>query len=253
VSIRVLEGKLSMEERVILWMNRRHWLLSLGGALAAAGLALGQKEDQTPRVWIYRDVPNTGQKDTRSESERYFAPFFFFPESKARDLSVNINHPASDFDRDEKGTCVEFVFRLAGANDWAGIGFVPGGDVRNKPPLNIAKELLIGFGRPVHLRFRARTKPGQTVRVRFESGGLTVGKTGDGIRFPQVPEPEVTVLKDQWRDITIDLTKKAAGLERVVCPLKVIVRGSENVGKEEITVYVDDICFEVGVREKEKK
>jgi len=221
--------------------------------VSPTSVGLGQaKEEPLPRVWIYRDVPGPKDKDTRTKSELYFQPFFYLPEKKASDISVDIKKPASDIDPDEKGTCVEFSFFNLKANDFAGAGFVPEGDLNtDKPPLNVADSLLTGFGRPVFLKFRARAKPKQTIKVCFESCGLSAGPLVDGIRPAQKPDTYPTVVADKWKEITIDLTKKAAGLDKVACPLKVIVRANENPGKEEITVYVDDIRFEVGDKKEE--
>jgi hypothetical protein len=84
------------------------------------------------------------------------------------------------------------------------------------------------------------------VKVSFETCGLQTGRHVDGIRLPQTPSPKVTPLDDSWREVTIDLTRKAEGLSFVVCPLKVIVRADDNPGRDELTVYVDEVRFEVG-------
>jgi hypothetical protein len=221
-------------------------LLPLFLLLSQPGPGFGQKkEEPVPQVWIYRDVPREGETDTLTPSERYFQPFFFFPEAKVSKIVVNDRLPADKLDLDAKGTCVEFTFGLEGADDFAGAGFIPGGKLGAKPPRNVAEKLLVG-GRSVYLKFRARAKEGQTVRARFEACGLSFGDYADGIELPLTPHPDVTVLKDKWQAVTIDLTKKAEGLESVFCPLKVIVRYNENPGKDEVTVYVDDIRFEVG-------
>jgi hypothetical protein len=240
-------------------MTKRMRLIVAGGLLCAFGLlaepnaGFSQEKGLVPRVWIYKNVPGPEDKDARKQPELYFAPFFYFPETKASRIIVNVSKPVSDLDPDEKGTCIEFVFFDLGADDYAGAGFVPEGTLKtSKAPLNIAKDLLVGFNRPVYLNLRARTKAKQIVKVRFECGGLAVGTLVDGVRPAQLPVPEVTVLNDKWKDVTIDLTKKAAGLEKVACPLKVIVRANENPGKDEITVYVDDIRFEVGLMQNKK-
>jgi len=209
------------------------------------GEAQEKKEEATPRVWIYKDVPGKGETDKRSEAERYFTPYFFYPESKVKKIQVNAKKAASDLDGGAEGTCLEFTFSDLNANEYAGAGFIPGDSLGEREAYNIAEKLLVGFDRPVFLKFRARTKAKDKVKVRFECFGLGDGRLRDGIKT-QTPDPDLTVLGDSWKDITVDITKKAAGLDSVVSPLRVVVRANENAGKEEIIVYVDDVRFEVG-------
>lgn len=212
---------------------------------ARAG-AKADPQDNVPRVWISRDVPPSGQDDPRTPEELYFKPFWLFPESRVTKIQVNEAFPANRLDGDAQGTCVEMVFTLSGANDWVGAGWMAGDHIGDKPPLNLAEKLLVGFDRPVYLKFRARTKAKETVRVHFEAFGFASGDTTDGIRPAQTPQPQVTTLTDKWQTITIDLTKKAAGLEAVVCPLKVIAKADDNPRRDEVTAYVDDLRIEVG-------
>ncbi|HKI36843.1 MAG TPA: hypothetical protein VKA46_33635 [Gemmataceae bacterium] len=251
-----------MNEQATVPMSRSGFPLWFGiavvsGLLALPAVGLGQKkeeqkEEPLPRVWIYRDMPGTEEKDTRTASERYFTPSFFFPESKASEIVVDPKMPVSKLESGGEGTCVEFAFGLKGVDDWAGAGFIPGDKLGDKSAFNVAEKLLVGFGRPVHLKFRARTKDGQIVKARFESCGVKSGDLRDGIELPQTPKPAVTTLGAKWQDVSIELTKKAAGLDKVVCPLKVVVRANENAGKEQVTVYVDDIRFEIGDKKDDK-
>jgi len=236
-------------------------LLALA-TMASAG-ALGQEpkqpvsEDAIPRVWIYRDVPAPGQEDTRSAPERHFTPYLYMPEKGANRISVNVRMPCAELDSEEKGTCVEFLFAMSGVNDWLSAGFIPGGRPGDRPPRNVidSDHFVVGFGRPVFLRFRARTAKGQTANVGFESGGFADGEIKDGIRPAETPKEQPTRLTDKWAQISIDLTKKAGGLNSVASPLRVVVRANENAGRGEILVYVDDVRFEIGepVKEKDKR
>ena len=230
------------------------WALTGLGFVQPGYAQQNEANDGIPRVWIYRNVPEEGkEEDKRAESERHFKPFYFMPEAKANSISVNEQRSVEDipYNGNGDGTCIEYVFGLNGADDFAVAAMIPGGKLGEKQPFDIInKGLVVGSGRPVFLKFLARTTEGQKVKVRFESGGLSVGKVRDGIRLPQVPNPDPTLLTDEWKVVTIDLTKKAAGLDSVASPLKVIVRSSDNPKQDEITVFVDDVRYEVGQPKK---
>lgn len=212
----------------------------LAGACAVAAQPLPD------RVWIYRKKLPVGAQPT-SAAEAYFSPFFIFPESATDRVRVNPSKPAADFGPVDEAddTCVEFYFGLAGGDDFVGAGFIPGDKLGAEPAFDLTQHLSVGFGRQVHLKFRARTADGERVRVRFESCGLAAGKLEDGIKLPQTPRPQVTALDDKWQTVSIDLSQKAAGLVSLACPLKVIVRSSDNPNTEEAAVFVDDVRFEI--------
>ena len=144
---------------------------------APAGVALAQdtpktKEGQGPGtnvVWIYRN----GEGD-RTPSELYFGsgPTYFSPAAKATDISLNSAFSVADFGNGGEGTCIELIFTLNNASDWASAGFIPGGSIGPRPAYNVAEHLAPELGRPVFLRFRARTKAGEKAKVKFTSGNF---------------------------------------------------------------------------------
>ena len=241
-----------MHRKILL--RRREWLLSASAAFAAMpiwpSLVSAQDGNQsrtsTNVVWIYKDMGAD-----RSPSEIHFTPFYYSPEAKATDITTNAEFPTKRLDPDGEGTCLSYVFTLNGANDYASAGFMPGSQLGDRPPYDVAKPLAAGFGRPVYLKFRARTANGRRVRVSFTSGGFAKGDLEDGVKPAQSPKEDerthnkVTTLTDKWETFVIDLRKKAAGLDSVVNPLQVIARYNDN-RVDEVTVYVDDVRYEVG-------
>jgi hypothetical protein len=203
----------------------------------------GERGPGTNVVWVYRNG-----EGKRTPSELYFGsgPTYFSPESKALDISLNAAFPVADLGDQGEGSCIELVFPLASAIDWASAGFIPGGSIGAKPAYNVAEHLAPELGRPVFLRFRARTKAGERVRVKFTSGNFALGALKDGVRPAQRPRNTPTLLTDRWTPVEIDLTPKAAGLESVVVPLQITATAVDNPGKQEVTVYVDDVRYEVG-------
>lgn len=239
-------------------MSSRRYMHAVFGAVAMLGVCAGlsapaqEKKGDPPKkaapdkAYIYKDMPGKDEEDTRSKSELHFTPYLFMPESNAKLVNVNTKFPITDISPDEKGTCIEISVSDLRANDWAGPAFIPGDKLGAKPAYDFTNDIVVGFGRSVALKFRARTKAKETVRVRFECFGFADGDLRDAIRPTQTPNPDLSVLNDTWKDFSIDITKKAAGLNKVVSPLRVIVRQSENAKTNEVVVYLDDIRIELG-------
>jgi hypothetical protein len=233
-----------MKMRIDPWITRVVGLLLVSVAMiASAAPSNAQTSGSTNVVWIIR-AANDGRP---SDSELHFSPFYISPDNKTTDVTINRDKPIEQIDPSGKGTCIEYIFVLRNVNDWASAGFTPGSQLGDKPAYNVAERLTLGSGRPVYLKFQARTLFGndERARVRFTSGGFASGDLVDGVRPAQTPRPPLTVLNDRWQTITIDMSKKWNGLDRVVNPLQVIVRASDNPGKDEVTVYIKDVRFEV--------
>jgi len=210
----------------------------------------GERGSGTNVVWIYRN----GEGD-RTPSELYFGsgPTYYSPVQKAPDISLNaafpsrpLVDPTADLGNEGEGTCIELIFTLNNSTDWASAGFIPGGSIGARPAYNVAEHLAPELGRPVFLRFRARTRAGERVRAKFTSGNFALGLLRDGVRPAQRPRNWPTLLTDRWANVEIDLTPRAAGLESVVVPLQIIAEAADNPGMHAVTVYVDDVRYEVG-------
>ena len=198
------------------------------------------------QLWIYRNVPLNDKNDNRSRSERLYEPFFFFPAEATIDISVSTQSRIGVMSHDED-TCVEITFRLSGdKSDWKGVSFVPSGSNPGRVPgINVSRELRLRPGQLVFLKFRVLTTERGGARVRFQCGGLHVGKYTDGIRFGRQPKSRNTIVTDAWTEVSIDLSKGAVeGLNSVINALSLIVRSEDNPGVQELTVFLDDIRFE---------
>jgi hypothetical protein len=212
---------------------------------AAAGA-----ENAPQRVWIYKDVPGPGEQRKRDASELYFTPFNIAPAAKANDVAIRDQEPVKRSDGTVDGTCIEAIVRLSGATDWASFGFMPGSRLGERPPRDLVNDdhLVVGNGRPVFLRFRAKTAEGQRAHIRFFACGQGFRDIKDKIMPSVTTKRPVTTLTERWEEVEIDLTKEAArgGLTAVAFPLTAAIRAEDNPGAEQITVAIDDVRFEAG-------
>lgn len=221
--------------------------------MAFPGGRIGGAQDEEKRlttVWVYRDIPGPNEKDTRTDSERKFQPFWIQPENKTNDVVVTDHLRANRLDKEAKGTVCEFAFRLR-AREFAEVLFLPGGNnPGTRPGVDVTRALFLDNRMPVFLTFRARTVKDATVKAVFKIGGVAGRDYRDGLRFPEVAKPTPMRLTDQWREVSIDLKGKAKELESVICPLTVTVKETDNPGVEKLTVYIDDVRFEVRPKTK---
>jgi exo-beta-1,3-glucanase (GH17 family) len=199
-------------------------------------------------VWIYRNVPEAGEKDTREETERLFAPYGFMPEARAAQISVNASAPLDPKDA-TKGSVIEYTFSFKKPDDWMGAySLLEGGTAwGTKPGLNIRGLLKLPADAEVACRFRARGAAGGEA-VTFQCGGVTAGEHRSSLRFPVKAAPNPLKLTKDFKEYTIKL--KAADLTNIVDPFCVVAVASDNRGKESITIHVDDIRFEPAAKPK---
>ena len=236
---------------------RRVWVAAtLLSCVAMVGerVACG-REDEKAALWIYRNVPGSGQRDTRPRSERMYKPHFVYPVQQVLNVSINDRLPAKTLEEGATGTVCAFGFKSLGSDQFAGVQFIPGGtNPGTRQGLNVTRELKLDNDKAVYLSLRARVAEGATAKVWFKVGGAP----GDGLRFPEAPKGSPTKLNDKWLDISINLKGKAynprkwqkegvkkGGLTEVICALDVLVREMDNPRAAwPVTVYVDDVRFE---------
>jgi hypothetical protein len=192
-------------------------------------------------------MPEPGAKDERTAPERYFTPYYLFPEPKAPDISTDVRKPAAELDANEQGTCLAFVMRLNGANDWCGAGFIPGAKIGESPARDLIDKdrFVVGFNRPVFLKWRARTEKDTKLKVHFTACGFASGTLKDGVLPSLSTNPATVTLTDKWAEFSIDFTEDSQGLSAVVSPLQVVVKADDNAGVRKAVVYVDDVRFEI--------
>jgi hypothetical protein len=240
------------------------FITSRGGAnWVVSGLVLGalwsfvtttraraqEAQSGTNVVWIRKAIhePNSGLLT----SERHFRADYISPADVTERVGLSDTFPIERLDPQGRGTCTEYRFDLDGVNPasyFASAGFLPAGALDSASPFNVAEPLALGSGRRVVLKLdvRAKTTPSsEAAKIRFMSGGFSFGNLEDGVRFPQTTNPAPVVVRDRWQTLTIDLTRRSKGLDRVVNPLQVVVRANENTRATSIFVYIKDIRYEV--------
>ncbi|HYH68106.1 MAG TPA: hypothetical protein VD866_25650 [Urbifossiella sp.] len=203
----------------------------------------------TPNVVkVYEDIPAEGEPDTRDDTEKVFQPFSVFPKAAVERVSLTDRYGVRKLDTTGSGTCCEFSFRLGGADWFGGVKFIPGGqDPGEKAGLDVNGRLRLGEDKQakVVLRFRARSADETKPKVVFQAGGTSGRLYADGHKFPKVLQPSPTELTAAWKEYSVDLSGNPAALRSVVCPLCLIVKSEDNPRAEVVTVYVDDVRFEV--------
>jgi exo-beta-1,3-glucanase (GH17 family) len=225
-----------------LWSRFCGPALALTSLLAFGGSASAWQNPPvkaTDAVWIYRDsAPETGP-DSRSASERLFAPFGFMPGERSDQISVNIAQPVAPGDP-SKGTCIEYLFEFRAPDDWMGsYTLVDGNCWGTKPGIDVQLQLGIDRSEPVVLRFRARG--GGT--VTFKCGGVVDGEHPSSLRPAREPAGSPTRLTHAFRDYTIG-PFPASQLKNIIDPFCVVATILDNRGRKTVRLEVDDIRFE---------
>jgi hypothetical protein len=232
------------------------YIMSCVAGLLFVNSPLCQAEDsskETTTVWIYKDFPEG--EDKRSATEITFQPHFIYPQAAAEGNQVVITDQltaAGDNLNGKDGeTVCKFSFRV-GAGQFAGVKFIPQGiEPGRHAGHDIARLLALTKSTPVSLKFRARTRKDETAKVQFKTGGTSGQRHSDTLTFPVSPKQNPVRLTDQWQTVEIVLTGK--DLTQVICPLDIVVIGNSNAGKEEVTVYIDELRYEVGeIKSKDK-
>jgi len=227
-------------------------ILCFFSAVVLLGLTAFAQSEGPRKVWIYSNVtktpPRTDDTPLESHQESVFAPFFFFPQSAAAQSQITVSDQCTDADvgKSAAETCVVCNFEFRGPNDFLGTMFIPGGtNPGTRPGVNVTDLLRLGQnpGKKVFLKFKARSSDFLNPKAQFKVGGLRVGEHKDGLVFSKFLDVRVT---DRWREYKIDLTGNNKGLESVVCPFAVVVIKQDNPDINNISIYIDDIRFEVG-------
>jgi hypothetical protein len=205
---------------------------------------------------IYWDVP-TGDRETRSETELAYEPYYFSPAAKAPDIAVDTAYVASMLGG--QGTCIEIMAKFGGPNEFVQVGFMPVNSTRigQRPGLNIAEMLGAGRGDKVFMELRARRRANDEAKVSFRVGGTSGIPNRDSLRFPVTRSPDLDELTADWTTYRIDLTEHAHRLNAVLCPLNVTIEINKNprarrernptTGEQDphssIVLYIDEVRF----------
>ena len=224
------------------------WIIALY-LCVSQGVAQDRQTDgpdiPTDAVWIYRDVPPQNTPDKRSEPERLFTPFGFWPSSKTTQITVNAEKPVDKADR-SKGTCIEYYFEFQNRDDYMGVyHLIEGNCWGTKPGINVPRLLGVPPETPVLVRLRAR---GEGV-VTFKIGGVNEGAHPSSLRLPVAADPSPTWLTPEFREVTIGPIL-AGKLANVVDPLCVGTTTMDNPRREFVRAEVDDIRIEPLTRQR---
>jgi exo-beta-1,3-glucanase (GH17 family) len=198
-------------------------------------------------VWIYRDMPAAGEKDTRTETERIFSPGGFMPAERVNQIRVTADRLV-DPDKSERGTCIEYLFEIKKPDDWVGVYTLIDGDKwGTKVGLSIPKLMKIPGHTRLALRFRVR---GEGV-VTFKTGGITKGKFPSSLKFAVEPAEGSTVLTGDFKEMSIPL--QARQLTNLIDPICVVCTAMDNRDREIVRVEIDDVRIEAFERPTELK
>ncbi len=231
-------------------MNNFSILWSVLLVLCGNGVTNAADQPAT-EVVIYRDQYKGQPEESLSESQRRFAPYGFMPETRTNQIAVNPALPLIE-DSPEKGTCIEYSFQFKNGSDWMGAYHLVNGDSwGTKPGIDVRKLLDLRADDKVVLKFRAWGQKGGEA-VTFQCGGVNTGPHKSSLPFPKTPKNDPTTLAKEPREYEIEL--KASQLSNVVDPFCVVARASDgdNLKRESITIFVDDIRFEAPSKNKKR-
>jgi len=213
--------------------------------------ARGATDGPKPKVgvvWIYKDVPGRSDRDTRSATERLFAPFGYMPAERTSPISVNQSSPIDPPDP-SKGTCMEFLFEFKDPLDWVGTYMLLDGGTAwgTKAGIDVQKLLDVEANTKLALRFRARGRGA----VSFKIGGVTNGPHPSSLRLPRQVDGSPTTLTKEFREYTIGPIA-ARDLANLIDPFCVVTSGLDNRGSKSVVVQVDDLRIEAFEKQVEQ-
>jgi hypothetical protein len=212
-------------------------------------------DDDAPvkEIWIYRDRYEGQPADELTATERLFAPYGYMPAERTKQITVNPSL-ALDEDDPEEGTCIEYMFQFKNGMDWQGAYHLVGGDSWGKKPgIDVRKLMGLAPNDTVILKFRAWGKTGGET-VTLQCGGVNTGPNKSSLAFPVTTKTDPVRLTKEPHEYSIDF--KAGQLTNVVDPFCVVARAADgdNLKRQSITLFVDNIRFEVpSPAPKEKK
>ncbi len=208
---------------------------------STAGDVAGQQSSPSnpATVWIYRNIPSQGERDTRTTSEQTFGPYGFMPADRVNQVAVNATKPV-DESNPKMGTCIEYRFQFRNQDDWVGVYTLVGGNAwGTKPGINVQELLDVSPDANLNLRFRAAGEG----TVTFKIGGVNTGPHRSSLPFPHEARPSPCRLTPEFREYTIGPIQ-ARELTNVIDPFCVVTTVLDNRGRNTVRVEVDDIRFE---------
>jgi exo-beta-1,3-glucanase (GH17 family) len=215
-------------------------VFACGNRAALAAEPADDAPKQPGVVWIYHDVPAKGKPDTRSNTERMFAPFGLMPAERTSQIAVNQSLPIDRSDP-SKGTCIEYYCEFKDRTDWMGAyTLLEGGTAwGTKPGINVQKLLGVEPDTDLSLRFSAKGEGA----VTFKIGGVDKGPHASSLAFPRQVDSSPTKLTAEFREYTIGPIP-AKLLTNLIDPFCVVTSGLDNPGRDSVRVMVRDIRLE---------
>jgi hypothetical protein len=135
-------------------------------------------------------------------------------------------------------TCIKVAGGQLNENPyWRGIYWLPAGGFEG-PGIDVYKLLDVKPGSPIYLTFWVKGETGEE-QVQFKVGGVADGN--DSIEFPL--ETDYLTLGTEWTKHKIDLSEE--DLSRVVGGFCWVTNRDQNIGKEVVRFFLDEIRYEV--------
>ncbi|AEE54582.1 glycosyl hydrolase family 17 protein [Haliscomenobacter hydrossis] len=125
---------------------------------------------------------------------------------------------------------------LKSSQPWGGIYWLANNSW-NGPGINLTRKLIVKNNQSVILTFWAKGLKGKE-RVTFRVGG--VGNGSDSIPFPV---SDTVTLSNKWKQYSISLANE--NLSNVVGGFCLMAEGQQNQFQKQVTLFLDDIKYEV--------